>query len=125
MPISEAIDIRVVTQYIEEQSEPDDEQFVFAYTITITNRGLEAARLLDRYWKITDGNNDITEVRGDGVVGEQPMIESGESYRYTSGTVMKTAVGMMEGHYGMRSVSGEEFKAAIARFSLVSPNALH
>lgn len=125
MPMSDAIDIRVVTQYIPGQSRPENNEFVFAYTITITNRGLEAARLLDRYWKITDGNNEVTEVRGDGVVGEQPTIDSGESYRYTSGTVMKTAVGMMEGYYGMRSASGEEFNAVIEQFSLASPNSLH
>lgn len=119
------IDIRVVTQYVAEQSNPDAAEYVFAYTITITNRGEQAAQLLRRYWRITDGNNEEQEVRGDGVVGEQPNLASGESYRYTSGAVIKTPVGVMEGSYQMRSADGEMFDAPIAAFSLAYPNALH
>ncbi len=119
------IDIRVVTQYVAEQSNPDAAEYVFAYTITITNRGEQAAQLLRRYWRITDGNNEEKEVRGDGVVGEQPNLASGESYRYTSGAVIKTPVGVMEGSYKMRSADGEMFDAPIAAFSLAYPNALH
>ncbi|MGI9285165.1 MAG: Co2+/Mg2+ efflux protein ApaG [Pseudomonadales bacterium] len=121
----DSIDIRVVTQYVAEQSNPDAAEFVFAYTITITNRGEQAAQLLRRYWRITDGNNEEQEVRGDGVVGEQPNLASGESYRYTSGAVIKTPVGVMEGSYQMRSADGEIFDAPIAAFSLAYPNAVH
>lgn len=119
------IDIRVVTQYVAERSDPAAEEYVFVYTITITNRGQQAAQLLRRYWRITDGNNDAREVRGDGVVGEQPLLDSGESYRYTSGAVLKTPVGVMEGSYQMRAADGEMFDAPIAAFSLAHPNALH
>lgn len=119
------IDIRVVTQFVPEQSNPAAAEYVFAYTITITNRGEQAAQLLRRYWRITDGNNQEQEVHGEGVVGEQPRLASGESYRYTSGTVIKTPVGVMEGSYQMLSADGETFDAPIAAFSLVYPNALH
>ncbi len=119
------IDIRVVTQYVPEQSNPEAAEYVFAYTITITNRGEKAAQLLRRYWRITDGNNEEQEVRGEGVVGEQPHLASGESYRYTSGAVIKTPVGVMEGSYQMLSTDGDTFDAPIAAFSLVYPNALH
>ncbi len=119
------MDIRVVTQYVPEQSNPDAEEYVFAYTITITNRGEQAAQLLRRYWRITDGNNDEKEVRGEGVVGEQPLLGKGESYRYTSGAVLKTPVGVMQGSYQMCSADGETFDAPIAAFSLALPNALH
>ena len=122
---SDLMDIRVVTQYVAEQSNPDAEEYVFAYTITITNHGEQAAQLLRRYWRITDGNNDEKEVRGEGVVGEQPLLGIGESYRYTSGAVLKTPVGVMQGSYEMRSADGETFDAPIAAFSLALPNALH
>ena len=119
------MDIRVVTQYVAEQSNPDAEEYVFAYTITITNRGEQAAQLLRRYWRITDGNNDEKEVRGEGVVGEQPLLGTGESYRYTSGAVLKTPVGVTQGSYEMHSADGATFDAPIAAFSLALPNALH
>ncbi len=119
------IEIRVVSQFIPDQSNPDDAEFVFAYTITITNAGDETAQLISRYWRVIDANDEVIEVRGEGVVGEQPVLEPGESYRYTSGTVLKTAVGYMEGSYQMRTDAGEEFEAPIPAFSLSTPSSLH
>lgn len=120
-----SIEIRVVTQYIPEQSTPEDDEHVFAYTITITNVGTQTAQLISRHWQITDANDEVLEVRGEGVVGQQPILEPGESYRYTSGTVLKTPVGYMQGSYQMRSESGKEFDAPIPAFSLSLPSALH
>lgn len=122
---SGAIDVRVITQYIPEKSNPDQDEYVFAYTITITNEGNESAQLISRYWRITDANDEVLEVRGEGVVGQQPLLEPGESYRYTSGTVLKTAVGYMQGSYQMRSHTGREFDADVPAFSLSLPTALH
>lgn len=117
--------IEVVPRYLPEQSVPADNRFVFSYTITITNRGSEAVRLLNRHWRITDANNQVQEVRGAGVVGEQPLIEPGESFRYTSGALLQTPVGTMEGSYEMITSSGRSFDAPIAAFSLAQPGALH
>lgn len=119
------IDIRVHTAYLPEQSEPDAERFVFSYTITIRNDGLGPARLLNRHWVITDANGEVQEVRGEGVVGEQPYLRPGESFRYTSGTVLGTPVGSMEGEYEMVTDNGEHFLAPIAAFSLSVPRTLH
>ena len=125
MSDSSAIKIDVVTRYLPEQSSPADHRFVFAYTITISNRSASAVRLLSRHWRITDANNRVQEVRGDGVVGEQPLIEPGSSYRYTSGSMLETPVGTMEGSYEMICVDGSRFNAPIAVFSLAQPGALH
>ena len=125
MPHSSDIKIDVVTRYLAEQSAPAENRFVFAYTITIANRGGEAVRLLSRHWRITDANNRVQEVRGEGVVGEQPLIEAGDSYRYTSGAMLETPVGTMEGSYQMISAAGDRFDAPIAVFSLAQPGALH
>lgn len=119
------IEIQVKTRYLPEQSSPEDSRFVFAYTITITNGGEEAVRLLNRHWLITDAHNHIQEVRGEGVVGEQPLIDAGESYQYTSGAMLDTAVGTMEGSYEMISASGRNFIAPIGVFPLAQPGALH
>lgn len=119
------IAIEVNTAYLPEQSLPEDERYVFAYTITITNRSEEPCTLLSRYWLITDGNNQTQEVRGDGVVGEQPHLKPGEHYEYTSGTVLDTPVGTMEGHYLMVTDNGRQFEAPIPLFSLVVPRALN
>ena len=119
------IKIDVKTRYLPEQSAPAENRFVFAYTITITNRSAEPVRLLHRHWRITDANNRVQEVRGEGVVGEQPLIAPGDSYRYTSGAMLETAVGTMEGAYEMISASGHTFDAPIAVFSLAQPGALH
>lgn len=112
-------------QYIEAQSAPDQNRFVFAYTITITNAGTEPARLLTRHWLITDANGKVQEVNGEGVVGEHPHLEPGESFRYTSAAMIETPVGVMQGKYEMRSDSGIDFSAPIPRFTLSIPRTLH
>ena len=119
------IGIDVRSQFIEEQSEPDDGRYAFAYTISITNNSQQTVRLLSRYWLITDGNEQQQEVHGEGVVGEQPYIPSGETFEYTSGTLLPTSVGTMEGSYQMLTESGENFEAQIAAFGLVHPDSLH
>lgn len=119
------IQISVDAQYIEQESDPDSKRYVFAYTVTIINRGTLAARLLTRHWVITDANGMTQEVRGDGVVGEQPHLEPGEGFRYTSGTVLDTPIGSMEGSYHLRADDGEEFDAPIKAFSLSDPRILH
>ena len=119
------IDIGVETAYIAEQSNPQDDRYVFAYTITIANTGQSPAKLLNRHWVITDANGKIQEVRGEGVVGEQPYLRPGEAFRYTSGTVLETPVGSMEGEYEMVDDDGDRFLAPIAPFSLSMPRAVH
>jgi ApaG protein len=119
------IRISVQTAYLPDQSEPDAERFVFSYTITIRNDGLQPARLLNRHWVITDANGHVQEVRGEGVVGEQPYLRPGETFRYTSGTVLATPVGSMQGEYEMVAEDGERFLAPIAAFSLSMPRTLH
>ncbi|WP_421866413.1 Co2+/Mg2+ efflux protein ApaG [Motiliproteus sp.] len=123
--MSEPISIDVKTDYLDHQSDPDNQRFVFAYHITISNNGGEAVKLLSRYWRITDGDQHVQEVEGQGVVGEQPEIEPGDSYSYTSGTVLPSEVGIMEGYYVMQSASGEQFQAPIDAFTLALPHALH
>lgn len=124
-PEKQKIRVDVETNYIENQSAPDDNRFVFAYTITIINDGSEPAKLLNRHWLITDANGKIQEVRGEGVVGEQPHLQPGERYQYTSGTIIETPVGTMEGEYEMTSDGGELFLAPIDRFTLSIPRTLH
>lgn len=119
------ININVITEYIEEQSNPDSSRYVFAYTITISNNSNETAQLIDRHWIITDSNGKIQEVKGDGVVGEQPTIEPGKHYSYQSGAIIETPVGSMQGSYGMKNNDGERFDAPISRFSLSIPRTLH
>ncbi len=119
------VEISVTTQYLPAQSVPDNQQYVFAYTITIHNNGDTAVQLLNRAWQITDANHKITRVAGDGVVGQQPLIAAGESYSYTSGTVLATPLGSMQGHYGMVDQNGELFQVEIASFRLAIPNILH
>jgi ApaG protein len=119
------IDIGVETTYIAEQSDPQDDRYVFAYTITIANAGDSPAKLLNRHWVITDANGKIQEVRGEGVVGEQPYLRPGEAFRYTSGTVLETPVGSMEGEYEMVNDDGSRFLAPIPPFSLSMPRAVH
>jgi ApaG protein len=117
------IHVGVETAYITEQSDPDQDRFVFAYTITISNQGAAPAKLLNRHWVITDANGKVQEVRGPGVVGEQPHLKPGEEFRYTSGTVLETPVGSMEGEYEMVDDHGDHFLAPIAPFSLAGPQA--
>ena len=119
------IQVEVETQYIEEQSEPEDERYVFAYTVTIRNVGDTAAKLLTRHWVITNAEGKTQEVRGAGVVGEQPYLQPGEQFRYTSGTVLETPIGTMQGSYRMRTDDGTEFDAEIPPFRLSVPHMLH
>ena len=119
------LNIEVETSYIEEQSDPDNDRFVFAYTITIRNTGEAAAKLMTRHWIITDANNFTQEVKGDGVVGEQPHLSPGEGFQYTSGTVLDTPIGSMRGSYQMVTDDGIQFDAEIPTFTLSKPNALN
>ncbi|WP_286239847.1 Co2+/Mg2+ efflux protein ApaG [Neptuniibacter halophilus] len=119
------VSIIVETNYLDKQSDPESKRFVFSYQITITNHNPVPVQLLNRHWLITDGNQHVQEVNGEGVVGEQPVIAPDQSYSYTSGAVLATSVGSMQGHYEMRSDDGELFKAPIYAFTLARPNALH
>jgi ApaG protein len=119
------IRIQVATDYMDDQSEPDAGRYVFAYTITISNEGDVAAKLLSRHWVITDANGKVQEVSGDGVVGEQPYLNPGERFRYSSGAVIETPVGAMQGLYRMKSDDGASFDAPIAPFTLAVPGLLH
>ena len=119
------INIHVATSYIDEQSEPDSGRYVFAYTITITNSGEVAAQLISRHWIITDANGKVQEVSGDGVVGEQPHLGPGEEFRYSSGAVLETPVGAMQGLYRMEADDGIAFDAPIAPFTLAVPGLLN
>lgn len=119
------ITVDVDTRYLEDQSDPDEQRFVFAYTITIRNRGEVPARLLTRHWVITDANGKVQEVRGEGVVGEQPHLKPGQGFRYTSGAVLETPVGAMQGSYQMLADDGARFDAPIPPFTLAIPGTIH
>jgi ApaG protein len=119
------IGIDVATNYIDDQSEPESDRYVFAYTITISNNGELPARLISRHWVITDANGKVQEVTGDGVVGEQPHLNPGEVFRYSSGAVLETPVGAMQGLYRMEADNGVNFDAPIAPFTLAVPGVLH
>ncbi|MDP7219235.1 MAG: Co2+/Mg2+ efflux protein ApaG [Arenicellales bacterium] len=119
------IDVQVETTYVAEHSEPDEDRFVFAYTITLVNRGSVTAQLISRHWYITDAEDRTEEVEGEGVVGEQPILKPGEGFRYTSGAVIETPVGTMHGTYQMIAEDGREFAATIPRFVLSAPRTLH
>ncbi len=119
------IQVEVETAYLEEQSDPRDKRFVFSYTITIRNEGPIPARLLTRHWIITDANGNTKETRGDGVVGEQPYLKPGQGFRYSSGAVIETPVGTMQGSYQMLDDDGRRFDAPIAPFRLAMPGVLH
>ncbi len=119
------IQVEAVAEYIDAQSRPEDDHYVFAYHITVRNTGTVAAQLVSRHWIITDGNGKVQEVRGLGVVGEQPTLAPGESFRYTSGCVLETPVGTMQGSYRMHAADGEHFDAEIPPFMLAVPHILH
>ncbi len=119
------IHVSVETHYLANQSDPSEDRYLFAYTITITNHGLIGAQLLRRHWIVTDGDENVQNVRGDGVVGEQPHLLPGESYRYTSGTVLETPVGTMEGSYQMIADDGTQFDAQIPVFVLSAKRVFH
>ena len=120
-----ALGIDVATRYIDEQSEPDRDRYVFAYTIHIRNTGSVPARLLGRHWVITDANGKVEEVAGDGVVGEQPWLRPGDDFTYTSGAVLETHQGTMEGTYAMLADDGTRVEAPIPAFVLAVPRTLH
>ena len=120
-----ALGIDVATRYIDEQSEPDRDRYVFAYTIHIRNTGSVPARLLGRHWVITDANGKIEEVAGDGVVGEQPWLRPGDDFTNPSGAVLETHQGTMEGTYAMLADDGTRFEAPIPAFVLAVPRTLH
>lgn len=119
------IHIDVETNYVPEQSEPEANRYVYTYTITIRNDGNVPARLMTRHWVINHANGKVEEVRGEGVIGEQPYMRPGEGFRYTSGTVLETPYGDMNGSYQMLADDGVEFDAEIPAFSLTMPNTLH
>ncbi|WP_434573963.1 Co2+/Mg2+ efflux protein ApaG [Pseudomonas sp. Z3-6] len=119
------VDVSVTTRYLAEQSQPEHDRFAFAYSITVSNNGSLPARLLSRHWVITDGDGHVEEVRGEGVVGQQPLIDAGKSHNYSSGTVMTTKVGTMQGTYQMLAEDGTRFDAVIKPFRLAVPGALH
>ncbi len=118
------IRVDVQTSYLPAQSDPAEPRFAFAYTITIRNDGPVAAKLLTRHWIITDANGKVQEVRGDGVVGEQPFLRPGQGFRYSSSAVIETPVGVMQGSYQMIGEDGQRFDAPIAPFRLAMPGVL-
>lgn len=119
------IKIKVTTSYLKGQSAPDENRYVFSYTINIKNLGSKSAKLISRQWIITDSNGNIQEVNGDGVVGQQPNINPGEEFTYTSGTIIKTPVGTMEGRYFMEDINNKRFEALIAPFTLAVPGLIN
>lgn len=120
--VTRSIKVTVEPIYLDDQSSPDDNYFVWAYTVQIENEGDEVVQLKTRHWRITDAQGHTQEVRGAGVVGEQPVLEPGDCFEYTSGTPLKTASGIMVGSYQMQNESGEVFDVDIPAFSLDSPH---
>lgn len=121
----DGIRVDVETLYVESESDPDVNRYVFAYTVTIRNIGDTPAKLLTRHWVIRDANGKVQEVRGDGVVGEQPHLKPGEGFQYTSGAMLETSMGTMGGNYLMVTDDGAEFEASIPDFLLSAPRTLH
>jgi ApaG protein len=119
------IDVQAAAQYIPEQSDPDEDKYVFAYRIVIVNRGSVPAQLISRHWIITDGEGKVQEVKGSGVVGEQPRLAPGETFEYTSGSVLESPVGTMHGSYQMVAEDGHRFEAVIPPFSLAMPSVVN
>jgi len=119
------IDVSVTPQFLPEQSQPEQNRYAFAYRVTIENNGQLTVQLLSRHWIITDGDGKVQEVRGSGVIGQQPVIAPGERHVYTSGTLMTSRVGTMQGSYQMLAEDGHTFDAIIVPFRLAVPGALH
>ncbi|MAM71607.1 MAG: Co2+/Mg2+ efflux protein ApaG [Gammaproteobacteria bacterium] len=119
------IEISVQTQYLEGQSDLLNNAYAFSYTITIQNNRQDSVQLLRRHWVITDQNNKVEEVKGKGVVGQQPVIKPGDKFRYSSGTILNSNIGDMKGSYTMQAENGETFEAEIPAFVLATPNMLH
>ena len=122
---SSLVGVNVVTAYLPNHSRPDDSQYTFAYTVTISNGSNLPVQLLSRHWIITDADNEVQEVRGEGVVGEQPVLEPHGSFTYTSGCPLRTSFGTMEGTYQMTTGAGEQFDVRIAPFTLSEPYTVH
>ncbi|MCA9550431.1 MAG: Co2+/Mg2+ efflux protein ApaG [Myxococcales bacterium] len=118
---TQGVRVRVVSKYLAHQSAPASNRFVFSYEVTITNEGQETVQLRTRHWIITDGNQRVEEVRGEGVVGEKPVLEPGQSFQYTSGCILKTTFGTMHGTYQMYRKDGSRFDAEIPAFLLAAP----
>ena len=127
MAISKTYQVKVTAlpQFVAEQSDPDAERYVFAYTITVENVGTVTAQLISRHWIITDGNSNVQEVRGLGVIGQQPLLRPGETFEYTSGCQLETPVGTMRGTYQLVAEDGTAFEAEIPEFTLSIPRVLH
>jgi ApaG protein len=123
--ISHGILINVVSQYVAEQSNEAEQQFVFSYTITMTNQGTESIQLINRHWLITDANGESHTVSGEGVIGQQPHIRPQQSFTYTSGCVLKSPLGNMQGHYQMQQASEKLIQVNIPLFRLAKPNILN
>jgi ApaG protein len=119
------VDVGAQSRFVSGQSAPDENRYVFAYTVTIVNTGSVAAQLKSRHWIITDAQGQVQEVRGEGVVGEQPHLQPGESFRYTSAAMLETPVGTMHGSYQMVADDGTRFDAPIPAFTLAMPNMVH
>lgn len=125
IPASDKIEISVTTAFIPQQSNEAENRYVFSYTITITNHSDVAVKLLTRYWQITDANNDVSTVAGEGVIGKQPTIQPNNSFQYSSGCVFKTPVGTMQGHYQMVDENNQNIQIEIPVFRLSLPNILN
>lgn len=123
--VTEGIRVSVEAMYLPDRSTPEENSFAFAYQVTIANEGQARVKLMRRHWVITDGNGEVRDVEGPGVVGEQPILDGGQEHTYTSGAVLTTPVGTMEGSYEMHGPEGRVFKAVIPRFALQMPGVLH
>jgi ApaG protein len=119
------VDVSVTSQFLPEQSQAEQKRFAFSYSVSIHNNGSLPVKLLSRHWIITNGDGQVQEVRGAGVIGQQPLIAPGDSYSYSSGTVLDTRVGNMQGSYQMLAEDGKRFDAVISPFRLAVPGALH
>jgi ApaG protein len=119
------ISVKVIATYLPDQSDPKDEKYVFSYRVHIQNTGKVAAQLISRHWIIHDANNEMTEVKGLGVVGEQPLLEANAYFEYVSGTLLKTPNGTMMGYYFFTAVDGHQFTVEIPMFNLSVPGSLH
>src|SRR5262245_4420667 len=122
--VTEGIRVTVEAVYLEDRSSPEDDSYAFAYVVAIANEGGARVQLMRRHWRITDGNGEVREVEGPGVVGEQPVLDGGQAHQYTSGAVLTTPVGTMEGTYEMHEPGGRIFRAVIPRFALQKPGVL-
>ncbi len=123
--VTQGIRVRVRSSFLPEHSVPRERRWAFSYTVTITNEGSESATLLARHWVITDGGGGVEQVKGPGVVGYQPQLAGGQSFTYTSGAILRTPHGMMQGSYLMERADGARFDAAIAPFALATPESIH